>query len=68
METDGNNAYCGKHRIMHRIVQSLHCTPETNITLCTNYASKKERKKLQSSAHQKWASEKASHRQGETTI
>lgn len=35
MVTDGNYVY-GEHCIMHRIVKSLCCAPETNVTLYVN--------------------------------
>ena len=35
-ETDGSHT-CGEHSIMYKLVQSLSCTPETNVTLCVNY-------------------------------
>ena len=40
MVTD--SSYTCKHSIMHRVVESLCCTPETNVTLCINYTQKKE--------------------------
>ena len=43
--TKGGYTY-GEHSIMCRKVESLCCTPETNITLCVNYTDKKLRKKL----------------------
>lgn len=39
MVTDGDYTYCGEHCIMYRIVESLCCTPEMNITLYVNYTS-----------------------------
>ena len=39
MVTDSNYNYCGEHCIMQRIIESLCCTPETNITLYANYTS-----------------------------
>ena len=29
--------YHDEHRVMYRVVESLYCTPETNITLYVNY-------------------------------
>lgn len=37
MLTDGNQTYPGDHFIMYTNVESLSCTPETNIILCVNY-------------------------------
>lgn len=37
MLTDGNWTYPGDHFIMYTNVESLSCTPETNIILCVNY-------------------------------
>ena len=31
MVTEGDYIYCGEHFIMYRIVESICCTPETNI-------------------------------------
>ena len=42
MVTDGDYTYCS---IMYRIVESICCTPETNITLYANYASVEKKKK-----------------------
>jgi len=36
--TDGSYI-CGEHSLMHRVVKSLCCTLETNVTLCVNYIS-----------------------------
>ena len=36
MGTDGSYT-CGEHSIMYKLVKSLSCTPETNVTLCVNY-------------------------------
>ena len=33
---DGNYT-CGEHSVTSRDVESLCCTPETNITLCVNF-------------------------------
>ena len=43
--TKGGYTY-GEHSIMCRKVESLCCTPETNITLCVNYTDKKLKKKI----------------------
>ena len=37
MVTDGSYT-CGEHSTAYRLVESLCCTPETNITLCVYYA------------------------------
>ena len=39
MATDGGYTYHGGHWIMYRIVKSLCCAPEINITLYVNYIS-----------------------------
>ena len=52
MGTDGSYT-CGKHSIMYKIVESLCCTPETNITLHVNYT--KKLKKIKEYPH-KWTS------------
>lgn len=36
MGTDGATTYCAEHGVTYRTVQSLGCTPETNITLDVN--------------------------------
>ena len=36
---DGDYTYCGEHGVMYRIVESLYCTPETNIMLFVKYTS-----------------------------
>ena len=36
---DGDYTYCGEHCARDRLVKSLCCTPETNITLYVNYTS-----------------------------
>ena len=28
---------CDEHQVLYISVESLYCTPETNITLCVNY-------------------------------
>ena len=34
----GDNSYTyGEHSITYRDVKSLHCSSETNVTLCANY-------------------------------
>lgn len=39
MVTDGDYTYGDEHRVMHRIVESLCCTSETNTTLYIYYTS-----------------------------
>ena len=34
---------CGEHSIMDKPVESLYCTPETNVTVCVNYPQVKEK-------------------------
>ena len=41
---DGDYTYLGEHCIMYRTVETLHCTPESNIILCVNYTSTKKEK------------------------
>ena len=36
-EGDLECAYYDEHQVMYRIVESLYCTPETNITYYVNY-------------------------------
>ena len=36
--TDGDQTYCDDHFVMHKNIDSLCCTPETNI-LCADYNS-----------------------------
>ena len=36
-EGDEQYTYPYEHWVMYGIVKSLHCTPETNRTLCINY-------------------------------
>lgn len=36
---DRQELHCGKHSITYKVVQSLCCIPESNITLCVNYTS-----------------------------
>ena len=36
-EGDQEDNYLDEHRVMHRLVESLYCTPETKITLYVNY-------------------------------
>lgn len=43
MGTDGSYAH-GK--LMYKLVTSLCCTPETNVTLCLSYTSLKKKKIL----------------------
>lgn len=44
MVTDGSFT-CGEHSIMYREVESLHFTPETKVTWCIRYSSKRKLKK-----------------------
>ena len=37
MVADGNYTCHVEHSIMYETLESLCCTPETNITLCVNY-------------------------------
>ena len=37
--TDGNYTSGGGHWVIHKIVKSVYCLPETNITLYINYTS-----------------------------
>lgn len=46
MVTEGNYTYCDEHFIMFIIVDSLCCTPETNILLYVNYTSLLKNEKL----------------------
>ena len=39
MVTNGNWIYYGDHFVMYKNIESVCCTPETNITLCVNYNS-----------------------------
>ena len=39
---DGDYTYCGEHGVMYIIVQSLGCTPGTNIILYANFTSIKK--------------------------
>ena len=43
MVTDANQTYCGDHFTIHTKIQSLCCTPETNIMFYVNYTSIKKR-------------------------
>ena len=43
METDDYKTYCGNHFIRYMNVESLCCTPETNIILYINYNFKKRK-------------------------
>ena len=36
-EGEEGYTYPNEHRVMYRIVESLYCTPETNVTLYVNY-------------------------------
>ena len=49
--TDGKYTYCGDHFGVCANVESLCCTPETNIMLQVNYSSFKERKENCSISH-----------------
>ena len=44
MVTDGGYT-CGGHSIMYRVVESLGCTFETNVTLCVNYTQRRRRRR-----------------------
>ena len=44
MVTDHNYTYHGEDCIMYKLVTSLCCMPETNITLYVNYTSIKKKK------------------------
>ena len=44
---DKEYIYCDEHWIVYRTVETLHCTPETNITLYVNYTGIKIIKKKQ---------------------
>lgn len=37
MVTDGDSTYSDEHWVIHRIVESLFCAHETNVTLHFNY-------------------------------
>ena len=41
MVTDGSDT-CGEHNIRYRDVESLCCTPKTNVTLCVTYIRRKK--------------------------
>ena len=43
MVTDGS--YTCEQSITYRLAESLCCKPETNLTVCVNYASIKKREK-----------------------
>lgn len=43
MVKDGS--YISEHRLMYKVVESLRGTPETHVTLCINYTSRKKEKK-----------------------
>ena len=40
----------GEHGIVYKLIKSLSCTPETNVTLCVTYVQKK-RKSVPSNKH-----------------
>ena len=40
----GGSYTCGEHSMTYRDVESRCCTPETNVTLCVDYAKKKKKK------------------------
>ena len=42
MVANGNWTYCGDHFAMYTNIESLYCTPETNIMLYVNYTSTKK--------------------------
>ena len=44
MWTNVNQTYCGDHFAIYRNIESLCCTPETNIILYINYTSIKKKK------------------------
>lgn len=55
MVTVGNYTYHGGHSIMYRILESLNCTQDTNMTLCIKYTSIKNRRKfIDFSLYQPW--------------
>lgn len=43
MVTFGNYSYWGEHCVTYIIAKSRPYTPETNITVCVNYTSNKNR-------------------------
>ena len=43
MGTDGSYA-CGEQDTTYRILDSLYCTPATNVTFRVNYTQKKKKK------------------------
>ena len=42
----GDKWWLYKYNIMYRLVGSLCCTPETNVALCVNYTSIKNKRKV----------------------
>ena len=34
---------CGEDSMMHKLVKSLRCTPETNVTVCQLYSGKEKK-------------------------
>ena len=51
MVADGNYPHHGKHRVMHKIVESQCCTSKTNIILYVNYNSIKNKQFLLNITH-----------------
>ena len=43
--TDGSYT-CGDHNIRHRLIESLCCITEINVTLCVKYKSIKKKDKV----------------------
>ena len=41
---DINQTYYGDHFTIYTNIESLHCTPETNIMFCVNDTEKKKKK------------------------
>lgn len=44
MVTDANQTDCGDHFAIHAHIKSLHCLPETNITVSINYLTNRQQK------------------------
>ena len=42
MVTDGKQTYCGDHFVVYANIESLCCTPKTNIRSSVNYTSIKK--------------------------
>ena len=53
MVTDGSYTY-GELSIMYRVVKSLCCTREINITLCDNYKKKKGKGREKRKEKRQW--------------